>query len=126
MNSLIVSMEIGMNRVAVVTTLNRRIRLDDSKGAKMILVWPTKDPDENLDYIIDWTSRTANDRITASSFILSSNTGLTMGANSYTNTTATVWLSSGTSGKQAKVTNRVTTFSGRIFEESIYLPIKSR
>lgn len=86
------------------------------------LTWPGKDPDEVLDYTINWSRRLpAGDTIAASSWIFP--TGLTMNSAAYTNTSATVWISGGTTGTTYKVTNRVTTTVGRTMDQTVSLTI---
>ena len=92
----------------------------------MSLTWPAKDPDEVLDYIVDWSSRTSNDHISNSAFTLSANSGCSIVANSFSNTLTTVWLMGGTNGKQVKVTNRIETVGGRTFEEAVILIIRAK
>ena len=92
----------------------------------MRLTWPSKDPDEVLDYSIDWSARMANDSIVASSFIVAPGANVAIVANSYSNTMTTVWLAAGTAGRVAKVTNHVVTAAGREFDQSVSLTIQQK
>jgi hypothetical protein len=82
-----------------------------------------KDPNATLDYVVDftdWIEETAsNDKITSVQWIVP--TGLSMMRQSFTETTATVWLSGGTVKKVYQVTCRITTDGGRIEDFSFEL-----
>lgn len=112
----------------------------------MSLKWPNKDPDEILDYDVDWTVRLYNetelaayqalvdaglpntivpaDTIATSTFTLPA--GIT--ANSTTNsTTATkVWISAGELGVSYVIVNEITTAGGRRMDQSVTLKIKTK
>ena len=77
----------------------------------MSLSWPFKDPDEVLDYQIDWTARLAGDTISTSDWDVEA--GITMNSESNTTTTATIWISGGTSGEDYTFTNHIVTADGR-------------
>jgi hypothetical protein len=85
-----------------------------------------KDPDAVLDYTVDWSPwlSDSGDQITSSAWIVPE--GLTTTADYYTTTTATVWLSGGTVGREYVVTNRITTAAGRVDDRSFTLVIRSR
>lgn len=88
------------------------------------LFWPAKDPNEILDYSIDWSARLrGNDLITASSFTVSNTANLAIVANSFNNSVTTVWLAAGSPGRVAEITNHITTSAGRQFQESVTLTI---
>ena len=87
----------------------------------MALKWPNKDPDEVLDYQIDWTARLATDTITASTWIVPAS--ITKDSDSFTGTATTIWLSAGTNGTSLKITNRIVTAKGRTMEESVNIRI---
>jgi hypothetical protein len=86
-----------------------------------------KDPDEVLDYRINW-SRTleaapaSSDTISTSSWAVTS--GITVDSDSNTTTTATVFLSGGTAGVCYTITNTITTAGGRTFEASFTVWIR--
>lgn len=108
--------------------------------------WPAKDPDEVLDYDVDWTFRLYNeaeleaaqaqldagqdvtivpaDTIATSTFTLP--TGIV--ANSSTNTTRVtkVWLSGGTDGQAYLIQNRIVTSGGRTMDQTVKLKIKTK
>jgi len=87
----------------------------------MALTWPDKDPNEVLDYELDWSARLSDgDTISASTWIVPD--GLTEDSNSNTTTTTTIWLSGGTLGEYT-LTNRVTTAGGRTMDQSVRLTV---
>lgn len=90
----------------------------------MVSYFPEKDPNEVLDYTINWVNRLGTDTISTSVFTVDSN--LTVGSTSNTSTTTTVWLSGGTEGATGNILNRVTTTNGRTMDETVLLPIRSK
>lgn len=86
--------------------------------------WPAKAPDEVLDYKVDWSSRLVDDTITASewSVILGD---VVINSDSFTTTSATVWLSAGTVGV-ARVKNKITTAGGRVITEVFDLQLAQK
>lgn len=87
--------------------------------------WPrTKDPDDVLDYSINWARELAGDTISTSTWTVPS--GLTEGISTKTDTETTVWLSSGTDGSSYDVKNRITTSSGRTMDQTVTLKVKAR
>jgi hypothetical protein len=86
------------------------------------LQWPSKDPDEVLDYEIDWSSRLGADTILVSTWSIPS--GLTAGSSTNTSTKATVWLSGGTANTQYTITNRIVTTAGRGHDQQVSILIE--
>lgn len=79
-----------------------------------------KDPDATLDYMVDWSSwMVSGDSIVSSTWIVP--VGIVKASDSYTSTTATVWLSGGAVGSEYSVTNRVVTTQGRIDDRTIVI-----
>lgn len=91
----------------------------------MALTWPAKDPDEVLDYQVDWTDKLAGDTIATSAFTVVSAGGVVIDSQSNTTALSKVWLSGGTTGATAILQCRIATAGGRTFEETIALPIQS-
>lgn len=88
--------------------------------------WPPKDPDEVLDYQFDWSSRLdVGETISVSTFVLESGS-VTLGNEALAGGLTTVWISDGDVGSVAVVTNRITTSSGRTYDESARLRIRSK
>lgn len=102
--------------------------------------WPNKDPDETLDYSVDW-SRFLGDTATVQSvaWFIDNETGVktsfapTTVVNglqpiSVTNTTkiATIYLGLGTNNKTYKLYCRMTDSQGRVAERTVSLSVKER
>lgn len=90
----------------------------------MSLSWPFKDPDEVLDYEIDWTARLVGDTISSSTWIIPD--GITKNSDTFTSTSALVWLSGGVEGASLLLVNRVVTAGGRTMDQSVALKIKTK
>lgn len=88
------------------------------------LTWPDKDPDEVLDYEMDWSARVLTDTIATSTWIVP--TGITKNSDSHTTTTTTIWLSGGTAGTTYTFTNRIITAGGRTMDDSVKLKCKEK
>lgn len=84
----------------------------------------TKDPDAVLDYVNDWASWLAGDTIISSTWIAPS--GITVDSDSFTDTTATVWLSGGTVGTSYSVVNRIVTAAGRTDDRTLHFHVKEQ
>lgn len=84
--------------------------------------WDAKDPDVVADYSNVWTLDDG-DEIATSAFVLTVAAGLVINSQGFSGNTAFVWLSGGTSGETAILTNTITTANGRTFEEVIALPV---
>lgn len=89
----------------------------------MTLFWPDKNPDAIADYVIDWSDDLDTDTISASVWTVPE--GLSSSANTYTGTSATIWLSGGTDGQVYKLVNRITTAGLRTFERDVLLRVRS-
>ncbi|RVO10975.1 hypothetical protein CN102_04835 [Sinorhizobium meliloti] len=94
-------------------------------GTAMSISWtPVKDPDEVKDYSLDWSALLVDDMISTSTWTLASGEGLTIGANSNTDTLSTVWLSAGTAGVNYELLNRVVTTGGRTYDQTVKLKVR--
>ena len=91
----------------------------------MALVWPAKDPNEVLDYQIDWTKRLDGDTISTSTYSVAVGTAV-VDSSSKTTTTSTVWLSGGTLDETCEILNRVVTAGGRTFDQTVRVKIKAK
>ena len=82
-----------------------------------------QDPDEKLDYTINWSVSLGTDTIQTSSWSVPP--GLTEGppASSNTPTTTTIWLRSGVLGNYV-VVNTITTAGGRTYEGTIRVRVR--
>lgn len=91
------------------------------------MLWPWKDPDEVLDYGIDWSRVLENDPIQSSQWIFESGQGtLVINSSEHDETTAVAWFSGGTVNTEALLVNRITTLGGRTLDQSVRLPIQTR
>lgn len=90
----------------------------------MPLAWPNKDPDEVLDYVLDWSDRLDGDTILSSTWEVP--TGITKDSDSATGDKATIWLSGGALGDNYTLVNRVTTAAGRTMDQSVKLKVRTR
>lgn len=87
-----------------------------------------KDPDERLDYTMDWDVLdylAAGETIATSAWSVPA--GITQyGTASNTTTTATIWLEGGTHGQEYIVSNLITTSASRKAERSIKIVCRNR
>lgn len=88
-----------------------------------MLIFPNKDPDEVLDYRVDWSARLGTDAIATSEWEFVEQAGLEKDSDTNTTTSTTVWLSGGTAGEVGVLLNRITTTGGRTLEETAALTI---
>ena len=87
--------------------------------------WDDKDPDDVLDYEIDWSTwLTASGGDTISSSTWTVPTGITKTTDSHTTTTTTIWLSGGTAGTTYTLTNEIVTAGGRTKDQSVRVKVK--
>jgi hypothetical protein len=89
-----------------------------------MLTWPNKDPDEVLDYQINWTSRLDGDTISTSTWIIPD--GIVGGDEDISGSTTILWLSGGTLGDRYTITNRITTAGGRTMDQSVKITIRAK
>jgi hypothetical protein len=88
------------------------------------LSWPTKDPDEILDYQLDWSARILNDTIKSSVWEVPE--GLTKRSDAFSVAVTTVWLAGGTDAQTYVVLNRIVTDGGRTMDQSVKLKIQDK
>jgi hypothetical protein len=88
----------------------------------MAITFPSpKDPNEILDYTIDWSARVqANDSIV--SFTVTGS-GINVDSSVLSNNIITVWLSGGNVGSETSVLTRVVTTEGRTMDQTVKLKI---
>lgn len=88
--------------------------------------WPKKDPDEVLDYTVDWATLRleAGETLASSTFVVEVG-DVVIDSQTFTGGFSTVWLSGGTNGVLNKIINRVTTSAGRTYEVSRSLRVRS-
>ncbi|MBK7002098.1 MAG: hypothetical protein IPH35_19700 [Rhodoferax sp.] len=85
-----------------------------------------KDPDAELDFMVDWADWLEPMADTIASVAWIPDTGLTVGATAMTTTTATAFISGGTAGDTLNVVCRVTTAGGRTDDRTITINIVNR
>lgn len=87
-------------------------------------IWyaPDKDPNSVLDYSIDWSDWLDTDTIATSTWTIPA--GLTMGNETNSTTTVTVWLSGGTAGTTYTILNRITTAGGRTADQTFKIFVR--
>lgn len=97
------------------------------------LKWPNKDPDERLDYVIDWTPRLGDDSIVGSVWMIVSGDveidgdgEIVTGAKK-----SLVWLQGGTvdaetGERECRLLNRITTAAGRIMDQTARIKLKAK
>lgn len=95
-----------------------------------MILSPFKDPDEVLDYGVNWEPRLSaeDDEIDTSTFIIeqSSVTIEDSPAPAIVGFETKAWLSGGVLGEVALVTNRITTTGGRTWDETLKIRIRTR
>lgn len=88
-----------------------------------------KDPDEVLDYLIDYSSRLVSGE-TIQSVEIVAPAGITVAPTghptTHTDSTVTVWLAGGIVGSRLNIVGRVTTSGGRVKEQAIRVRIIDR
>jgi hypothetical protein len=90
----------------------------------MSLSWPNKDPDEVLDYSLNWSARLDGDTI--DSVVWSFPAGITKDSQALAGALASVFISGGTDGVAYLIGCRVVTAGGRTMDESVKLKVKTR
>lgn len=84
-----------------------------------------KDPDDVLDYTIDYADwLETSDEVSTSSWSL--DTGITEDSSSNSTTSATIWLSGGTAGVDYDCTNSIVTDDGREKDTTITIRVMER
>jgi hypothetical protein len=97
----------------------------------MSLKWSSKDPDEVLDYKLDWLGSESDpgplygleDAISDSVWDVPS--GLSKESDTFDDDSTTIWLSGGELGQTYSLLNRITTTGGRVFDQTVKLPMKA-
>lgn len=94
----------------------------------MSIKWKTpKDPDEVLDYVVDYSNRMVpGDRIAAVLEVSVVEGSVHIDSYSFTDNRLTVWLSAGEEGETCPILFRVTTEGGRLLDQTVNVRIKSK
>jgi len=87
--------------------------------------WPTKDPDEVLDYAVNWADvLVVGETIASSTFTLAAG-DVVIGSTPLSGAVATVWLSGGTPGTVSQITNHIVTSASREYEKTVRIRVRS-
>lgn len=95
-----------------------------------MLSWPPKDPDEILDYNVNWADvdmpvLAEGESILTYEFILEDGS-VSFDSDSQADGICTVWISGGVTGEVNVITNRINTSSGRTYDQSVKLRIRAK
>lgn len=92
-----------------------------------MLVLPAKDPNEVVDYELDWARYRLEEgeTITDSDFTVVAGTVVIDSKDEVAGVTK-VWLSGGTVGESCQILNRITTSAGRIYDQTAKLRIRTK
>lgn len=91
-----------------------------------VLTWDSKDPDEVLDYQVNWADRLAEGDTLESSSWIAPDGALVVVSDSFTTTTTTIWLSGGELGESYDLVNRVVTVGGRTHDQTVRLKVRAK
>lgn len=91
-----------------------------------MLVWPAKDPDEVIDYPIDWADRLLGDLIHSASFEVVSGDVTIDSAEHNGKTISQATVSGGVSGTKAKITCEIVTEDGQTLQQTATLLVRDR
>lgn len=94
----------------------------------MSMKWKTpKDPDEVLDYVVDYSSRMEpGDRIASIMEVSVVEGTVHIDSYGFTDNRLTVWLSGGSEGESCPILFRITTEGGRLLDQTVVVKIKSK
>jgi hypothetical protein len=108
----------------------------------MSLKWPNKDPDETLDYSIDWSRFLGNATIVSATWFVDAADGtktqlsdsgplvngiqLVSSSVNSTNTVATANIGSGTNNVRYKFTCQITDSNGLVVERTVFLRVREK
>ncbi|WP_265561931.1 phage fiber-tail adaptor protein [Sphingomicrobium arenosum] len=88
-----------------------------------------KDPGAKLDYLVDWgADYLGEDVVAASHWAISPEEegGVAIVGETFDDASATVTVAGGVAGRRYRLSNRVTTSSGRVDERSLLLRVEER
>lgn len=93
-----------------------------------MLSWPEpKDPDEVLDYQVDWSRRLkAGETLVTSEFTAAGSLTFEITDTSLNGGLTTFWAQGGAVGETVRITNRVTTNQGRTYDQTGRLQIRAK
>ena len=98
----------------------------DSTTTPEVLVWPPKGPDEELDFILDWSSRLyEGDSIVEAVWTYAFTDNFVTGQ-SFTGDTTLVWLANGEVDRTYVLHCQVTTDNDRVLEQTVNITVRAR
>jgi hypothetical protein len=106
------------SRAALVPADHRTVDAMSAMTAK------NKGPYDSLDYTLEWSDWLGEDAIASVTWLAPD--GITSSDPSNTATSATIWLSGGTEGKDYDVTCRVTTTAGRVVDRTLRIRVEQQ
>lgn len=86
--------------------------------------WPPKDPNDVLDYAIDWNDVLDLDADAIASAVWTFPSGVTMDSQAEATGVTTVWISGGTAGTRYEISCRLTTTGGRTYDRTVTLSVR--
>lgn len=86
----------------------------------------TKDPDGLLDYAVDWSEWLPEGDTIASASWLVDDADLVIESSTATSTVATVRVSGGVVGTRYQLTNRITTVTGLVTDQTLRIRIREK
>lgn len=84
-----------------------------------------KDPEDIIDYTVNWANVLGEDTINTSTWEVEEGT-VTVDSNSFTDTTTTVWVSGGVLSEKTILRNQITTDGGRTMDQSVVLRVRTK
>ncbi len=90
----------------------------------MAITWPQKDPNEVLDYALNWTGRLTGDTIATSVWTVPA--GITSNSETVSDKQTVIWLSGGSNGTWYELLNRITTAGGRTMDQTVKIFVKNK
>ena len=85
---------------------------------------PRKQPDERLDYEIDYSRYFRDDDAVISAVVVGATEGITVEDISNTNTRSKFWVEGGDDGEEYVIKILATTSFGRKLEDDVIIPVK--
>jgi hypothetical protein len=100
---------------------------EDDTGVSGGNIEVTKDPDDVLDYSLDWSARlNATEHIADSQWFVPLDLTIAMGLQPFDAAMTTVWLSGGKEGRIYSITNRITTDEDRVLDQTFTIKMVIR
>lgn len=113
------------DRSATVLPVSRLVIVPRYPRIDMPLTWSSKDPDELLDYSLNWSQALAGDTISTSDWAISGDGGLVENHATKSSSATVIWLEDGGLNQTYTVTNTIGTAGGRTFQQSVNIRILS-